>query len=497
MKILIIQTARLGDIYLMWPAVRGLKRLNPQAQIHVLVRETYAQALVGLEDVEQIHKIPSQMWIQGLADYKLASAQSKEDSDLTFLDSTVFSAVSGLVDQLKQENFDQVINMGFSPMSSWLTKAASTEQSQVVGYSRTPDGFLAIPDAMSAYFYAQVGPDRPNRFHLAEIFATLCKVDLVESDWRTPVLPSNELELPEEFIAVHVGGSEVHKMVSVSKWISIFAQLRKLRPVQIVLIGGKIEKPIAAQLESSVPEGEIINLVGEIDLPQSMSVLKKARLLIGPDSAPIHMASLTQTPVLNLSLGQVKHWETGPRAQGSVVLSATNETDLASDTVADLIMRLLHGMRLPLDCIQAAPGTPSYTGGSSPEKDFEWHLCEAIYMGKDFPVPVDSLFIEGIKRLAEVNQLLLEQTKAVKSSEDLKKRSGIMERCEEVIETVAKLVPSLVPLVRWYMTEKVRIGPAGLAEVVTQNLEIQNLLQGVLDIYLPQGDSGYQAEKEL
>lgn len=496
MKILIIQTARLGDIYLMWPAVRGLKRLNPQAQIHVLVRETYAQALVGLEDIQEVHKIPSQLWIQGLAELKLGGL-SDQESVSSFLDSTAFSAVSGLVDKLKAENFDQVINMGFSPLSSWLTKASSNENSEVAGYSRTQDGYLAIPDAMSAYFYAQVGSDRPNRFHLAEIFATLCKVDLIQSDWRSPFPPGLEIELPEEFIAVHVGGSEVHKMVSVSKWISIFSQLRKLRPVQIVLIGGKNEKPIAAQLESSVPEGEIINLVGEIDLPQSMAVLQKARLLVGPDSAPIHMASLTQTPVLNLSLGQVKYWETGPRAQGSVVVSAANETDLASDTVADLIMRVLHGMRLPVDCIQTAPGTPSYTGASSPEKDFEWQLCEAIYMGKDFPAPIDPLFIEGIKRLAEVNQLLLEQTKAVKGAEDLKKRSGIMERCEEVIETVAKLVPSLVPLVRWYMTEKVRIGPADLAKVVTQNLEIQNLLQGVLDIYLPQGDSGYQAEKEL
>lgn len=488
MKILIIQTTRLGDIYLMWPAVRALRRSQPLAEIHVLVRETYSGALTGLSEIDQIHEIPSK---------ELFSQLLTTSADDSFLNSAVYQNISVFLDRLRSENFDQIVNMSFSPVSSEITHYLTNEQTQVAGYTRQADGYLSLPDSMSAYFYAQVGFDRPNRFHIAEIFASMMNLDLLPEDWKSPELPQAPNYLPAEYIAVHVGGSEAHKTLSVSKWISILSQIRKLRPVKIVLIGSKSEKMKADQVEAAAHADEVINLVGELTLLETMSVLKGARCLIGPDSAPIHMAALTQTPVLNLSVGRVKFWETGPRSMNSVVLPAENETDLPSDVVADMMMRLLHGHRLPMGTIETAPGTPSYTGGSNAEKDFDWQLTEAIYLGKDFPVPLDPLFVEGVRRLDEVNHFLIEQLSAIGSQEALQKRAGLLDRSEEIIETVAKLVPSIIPLVRWYMTEKVRIGPGSIQDIVLKNLETQNLLQGVIDIYKPDPTGAPVSEKEL
>lgn len=488
MKILIIQTARLGDIYLMWPALRALRRQQPEAEIHVLARETYAAAFEGLTAIDHVHALSTKSILGNLL-------TSSDDESL--LSSKSFSELSDFLNVLKAENFDKVINMSFSPVSSEITYFVSHPTTEVIGYSRQNDGYLAIPDAMSAYFYAQVGYDRPNRFHLAEIFASLCGLDLISSDWSAPELPVVPFALPTEYIAIHVGGSEAHKTLSVSKWISILSQIRKLRPVKIVLIGSKAEKMKAAQLEAAADADEVLNLVGELKLLETMNVLKGARCLIGPDSAPIHMAALTQTPVLNLSVGKVKYWETGPRSAGSLVLSAENETDLASDVVADLMMRLLHNHRVPLGTIEAVPGTPSYTCSSTPALDFEWDLTQAIYLGKDFPEPQDPLFLEGVRRLNEVNSFLIEQLSAIASKEALQKRAGLLDRSEEIIETIAKLVPSVIPLVRWYMTEKVRIGPGSIQDIVVKNLETQNLLQGVLDIYRVDPVSSPISEKEL
>lgn len=488
MKILIIQTARLGDIYLMWPAIRALRRSQPMAEIHVLARESYAGALEGLAEVDVVHRISSRELFE-----KLLSASVDE----SLLNSAVFIQLTEQLESLKSLNFDKVVNMSFSPVSSELTYFISSPDTEVVGYSRQSDGYLAIPDSMSAYFYAQVGYDRPNRFHLAEIFASMMGLDLLPSDWSSPALPTISVNLPNEYVAVHVGGSEAHKTLSVSKWISILAQMRKLRPVKIALIGSSSEKMKAAQVEAAADENEIINLVGELSLLETMSVIKGARCLIGPDSAPIHMASLVQTPVLNLSVGRVKFWETGPRSANSIVLPADNETDLPSDVVADMMMRLLHGHRLPMGTIESAPGTPSYVGASKKDSDFDWQLTEAIYLGKDFPVPQDPLFLEGVRRLDEVNQFLIEQLSAIGSKESLERRAGLLDRSEEIIETIAKLVPSVIPLVRWYMTEKVRIGPGSIQDIVIKNIETQNLLQGVLDLYKPEPAGSPVSEKEL
>lgn len=488
MKILILQTTRLGDIYLMWPALRALRRSEPHAEIHVLARASFSAALEGLTAIDKVHHLPTKSVLGGLL-------TSSDDQPLT--ESAAYKELGEFLDMVRAENYDKVINMSFSPASSEMTHYLAGANAEIIGYTRQTDGYLAIPDSMSAYFYAQVGYDRPNRFHIAEIFASMCGLDLIAEDWACPELPVIPIALPTEYVVLHVGGSEAHKSLSVSKFISILSQIRKLRPVRIVLIGSVAEKMKADQVEAAAPEGEIINLCGELGLLETMNVLKGARCLIGPDSAPVHMAALTQTPVLNLSVGRVKYWETGPRSQGSIVLTAANETELASDVVADMMMRLLHNHRVPMGTIQAGAGTPSYSGKSDPAADFEWDLTQAIYLGKDFPVPQDPLFLEGVRRLNEVNTFLIEQLSSIGSKEALERRAGLLERSEEIIETIAKLVPSIIPLVRWYMTEKVRIGPGSLQDIVLKNLETQNLLQGVLDLYKVDPTPGPNSEKEL
>lgn len=478
MKILILQLARLGDIYQSWPALRGLRRLHPEAEIHVLTRPRFAEAWNGLEAVDRIHQLPTAEILQ--------AAIEEEWREGSLLDHPALQRIAREIDTLRKENFDQVINLTFSPLSSYLTHALAGREARVTGYTRFADGYLNLPDDMSAYFYAQVGYDRPNRFHLCEIFGTLCEVDLLPEDWRAPELPEPPADLPTEYICAHIGASEAHKAISVSKWISILSQIRKLRPIPVVLIGAPSERTRAEQIESGAPGGEVIHRAGKTSLLETMTILKNARLLIGPDSAPVHMAAFVGCPVLNLSLGRVKFWETGPRSAGSVVLPAESEDDLPSDVVADYVFRMLHNQRLPFGTIESSPGAPSFTGGASSESEFEWRLLKAIYLGGEFPVPKDPLFFEAIKQLNEVNRFMLDHLDALKSPKDLPKRAGLLERGEEIIETVAKLVPSVIPIVRWYKTEKVRIGPESFDVIRRRNLEIQRLFQGLIEVYCPE-----------
>lgn len=481
MRILVLQLARLGDIYQAWPALRGLRRNHPDAEIHVLAREKFAGALQGLEAIDVVHILPTQEILSSALDDETAALEK----------------VSQLTTGLAARGWDWIINLTFSPVSSYLAHTLQGEVTKLTGYTRFPDGYLAIPDAMSAYFYAQVGSGRPNRYHLAEIFATLCEVDIVPADWRPPELPELPVELPSEFVAVHIGGSEGHKALSVSKWISVLSNLRKLRPIPLVIIGAAAEKQIGEQIRSVAPDGEILNCAGDLTLMQSMALIQKARLLIGPDSGPIHMASLTGTPVLNLSLGQVKYWETGPRSLGSVVLCGETEDDLPSDQIADFVMRMLQQQRLPLGTIETSPGAPSFTGHTTTEEEFSWNLLRAIYQGEPFPTPIDDLFPSGLQQLDDVNRFMIETLSNVRDAQDLQRKAALLDRGEEIIETIAKLVPSLIPIVRWYQTEKIRVGPGSIEEIRQKNLETQMLLQGLIEVYRPPADPISSKESEV
>jgi heptosyltransferase-3 len=476
MKILILELARLGDIFQTWPALRGLRRLYPEAQIEVLSRGRYEAALQGLEVINKIRLLPTRDLMEPLVEPQMDVKQAH-------------ARISAFVAELKSEKFDWILNFTFSPFSSYLTHAISHPHTKVSGYTRTSDGFLSIPDDMSAYFYAQAGVQRPNRFHLADIFATLAGVDLTDEDWRPPQGLSKAADAPE--VLLHVGASENKKQISPVKWATIINQLKKLNPVHIGLIGAANETSIADQIMSSIPAENVTNYVGRTQLSDVFSLIAGARLVVGADSAPMHMASLTGTPCVNLSLSTVNFWETGPRAAGSIVLRGQDETDLASDKVAQAIQRALTGGKQDLSVIQVQKGSPSYWALQPKEAEFQWNLLRAIYMGEDFPATDNSMFRDGIAKLSDINTLMIEQMEQLQKGTEISKVAGIIDRGEEIIDTVGKLVPSLSPLIRWYQTEKVRIGPDEQAKLLEKSLHIQNLLQKVLDLYLESfGSSG-------
>ncbi len=469
MKILVLELARLGDIFQSWPALRALKRMHPQAQIEVLSRARYQAALEGLDVISKRRVLPTQDFIAPLLEEQLDVKLAHE-------------RMSAFVEELKNEKYDWILNFSFSPFSSYLTHAISHETTRVTGYSRTADGFLAIPDDMSAYFYAQVGVNRPNRYHLADIFATMAGVDLTAADWQGPQGPSVMQNIPQ--VLIHIGASEGKKMISPVKWATIINQFLKISDLQVGLIGVASESAMAEQITSSVAEGRVVNFVGKTNVKELFAMIRQARLVVGADSAPMHMASLTRTPCVNLSLASVNFWETGPRAPGSAVLRGADESEFASDKVANVMKKALNGEKQELSVAIVQEGTPSYWCLEPKNADFQWNFLRAIYMSEDFPANESALFRDGIVKMADINSLMIEQMENVKRGTDLARVAGIMDRGEEIIQTIGQLVPTLSPLVRWYQTEKIRIGPDTQEKLLERSLHIQNLLQKVLLLYL-------------
>lgn len=472
MKILVLELARLGDIYQSWPALRALKRTQPQARITVLTRERYKAALDGLSVVDSTRILPSQDFIRPMLEpgFDIQSAHEK---------------VGEFVQELRNEKFDWIINFSFSPLSSYLVHAIADKQTRLSGYSRTDDGFLMIPDDMSAYFYAQVGVDRPNRYHLAEVFGTMVGADLNSTDWAPPLGYRRLQNSPE--VLIHIGASETKKAISPIKWITIINQFMKLfedpQAIRLGLIGAASEVGIAEQIMSSVPEGAIENFVGKTDLRELFERIGSASLLVGADSAPMHMASLTATPCLNLSLKSVNFWETGPRAPRSIVMRGSDDTDFASDRVAQAMRKILMNEKPDLQMFSVQEGAPSYWGLEPRGQDFQWKLLKAIYMNESFPLNSSPLYRDGIQKLDDINRLMMDQLQNIQNGTAIAKVGSILDRGEEIIETISRLVPDLSPLIRWYTTEKIRLGPDDHESLVRKSLEIHTTFQKVLDLY--------------
>lgn len=469
MKILILQLARLGDIYLTWPVVRAIKRNHPGAEIHMLVRQRFEGATIGLSELDQVHVLPNRLILEPLVN---------ERPDLE----ASCCRLEGFLETLQGYQFDEVINFSFSPVSSYLTHFMQSWGVRAVGYTRHSDGYLNFADEVSAYFHAQVGPDKSNRCHLSDIFASMLGITLEESDWQTQVPDSNE---NGPSFVVHIGASEMHKRLTQDEYAQLVQGLHQNYPNhQVILIGSKQEQRLGDYIKQRAPVSQVANLVGKTELQDLFQLIAGAEMFIGCDSGPMHIASLTNTMTFNISIGHVNFWETGPKAHFSYISQQPKQAEMRDmKIVLAQISGLLKGV-VATDLVVRGGGIESYQIPSElPESQFAWKLVQAMYLGGDYPVLDHFQVYQGLQKIQEVNQLLLEQYRKV-TLDSATELNQVVVEADQILQNISRNIPALRPIIDWMMTEKIRISPSGFEQVKADTLRIHQNLAVMLKHYI-------------
>lgn len=470
MKTLVIQLARLGDIYMTWPVVRALKDQDPQGTVDILVRPRFASACMGLESLNQVHFFPTQDFLEPLTTH-----QDLKGS---------LAVVDSFLEKLKSQNYDRVINLSYSEVSSYVVSFLDQPQMQVMGYSRHSDGFLHLKDDVSRYFWAQVGPGGFNQIHLIDLLAGTAGVELHSDNFKSP-----QIELKARFsfpyYVVHVGGSESHKRLSADFWIQIIDCLLKESPEsQVVLVGAEAEKGIADRILQAT-QVRVINLVGQTQIIDLFSILKYGQGLLGGDSVPMHMVPFVNQRAFCFSVGEVNPFETGPITSSSWILRAQSENSWSFGRVKEAVRSWVRHETPPQNFPNLLVAGEQFPRVQlmQPQKNFSWDLLKAIYMGEAFPVAEDLNFYRGALRMYEAAHV---------SFQNLKKRdqiksdmlTALLDRIDEVLGKIATEVPDLYPLFRWYQAEKTRIAPGRYHEMVEDQKLIVAMFQNLLRNYL-------------
>ncbi|MCB0367090.1 MAG: glycosyltransferase family 9 protein [Bdellovibrionaceae bacterium] len=496
MKILITQLARFGDIYQSWPTIRAVKRKYPQAEVHLLVRKRFAAALEGVGIECTVHQMDTAHLLEPVYGVRTSTGAS-------------LRRLSEWVDRLGEIGFDEIINLSFSPFSSYLSRSLSRENTVVRGYTRFDDGFLAIPDDASAYFYAQVGVGRHNRVHLAELFASVAEVDVQDSDWtlldyqRNPgqkdrIFESHEIPTRDPYLVLHVGASDSHKTLSAERWSATCRRLLQWWQGRIILVGSPSEVLIGQRILEGVCSSRVHSLVGKTRLSELFPLLSSARIVIGGDSVVMQMASLAQVECLNVSFPTVNFWETGPKEPGSRILLVGGSQAPNPESMAKEIWHLLEGLTPEGDVAFATGESPVWFehSGISANTEFSWDLIRAIYLGADFPAPPSTLAVHGFHRIYELAELAIAQIEVIHNEGARAVAAEILGQVDGLMGSVRRMVPDLDPLISWFETEKIRIGPSSVVELAEQTRRIFESLKMVASLYMGREGIGIHGLEE-
>ena len=334
----------------------------------------------------------------------------------------------------------------------------------MTGYTRYNDGHLNIPDDASAYFFAQVGVGKSNRHHVTELFAAVAGIDLLPADFTNHLSP--DATASNGGVLVHVGASSAAKVYAPELWVEALRTLRRTFEGQLTLIGSSAEREIGETICRQLQNANVQNKIGQTSLSELKALIASADLLIGSDSAPIHIAALSGTVVLNLSSSAVNFWETGPLSVGSRVLFSADLQNLNPSLVAAEALHLLKGSPPTAQCAERTGLLEPYVLHGLRYEDHAWRLINALYSGAPYPAFESRADLLAIRRLAELAELALAQLDRWDDTRPSNLAVSILEQVDQLIPEVGRLNPQVDPLVQWFQTERLRIPPGAVEAIL-------------------------------
>lgn len=271
--ILVLQMQRMGDLIMSFPLLGWLARAYPGHPVWTVAEPHFFSELQPLAPAT------------------------------TFFPPEAHTGMRGI-------RFHSIINLSHRPDAAHIAGKLSTERrfgAHMAGDGTYIDGFWAL------YRAAIVQNNRHNAFHWGD----LNLLDHIQGG-ALPHQHALHRDATQNRIGIFVGASEEEKRPDPAFFGALAKALvhKGLRPV---LLGGPDDAALgqAAAMAAGIPEA---NLCGRFSLSALAEVMRDLVLCITPDTGPMHLAAWLGTPVLNLSMGTVHAWETGPSASGHHVL---------------------------------------------------------------------------------------------------------------------------------------------------------------------------------
>ncbi len=205
--------------------------------------------------------------------------------------------------QLAQQPYKAVINLSHRPDAAILAGNVQAEE-RYGAYTQNGTTFLGGDWAL--YRASIVHNNRYNLFHWSDLY-------LLDHIQNAKIPPWNVTTTPQPrdgTIGIFVGASEPEKRPCAEHFAAIATKLSR-KGYKTVFLGGPNDVSFGRKVESlSTLKGA--SLCGRFSVEQLALVLQSLSLFITPDTGPMHLAAWVNTPTINISLGPVNPWETGP-----------------------------------------------------------------------------------------------------------------------------------------------------------------------------------------
>ena len=317
-QVLIINITRMGDLIQMIPLLGRLEEEWPGVKIDLIIDQEFAHVATLLPGIRQVLAYD----FQQLMDESRVKAR-----DVVSL----YQDLAHWAQPLLQVGYDRIVNLTFNRRSAFLVKYFGCVDER--GMTTTDDGIFIVRNSWMKYFLDFHAYRQVNRFNIVDLYALggsgpgsfhpiRLSVTNEQEDWARRLLQQSGT--PEIWVAVQVGASDPMKAWRPEYFGQLMAHLCMDRNIGFVLIGTKKEEPAMKKAvlgyQQAGGQGILCDAVGKTSISELIALLQQCQLMVTNDTGPMHMAVGVETSVLNVSVGHVDFWETGPFGPGHWVV---------------------------------------------------------------------------------------------------------------------------------------------------------------------------------
>lgn len=290
-RVLVIQTAFLGDVILASPIWENLHQQFPEAQIDVVVKKGNETLLAEHPFLNQVYTFDKRQKLKNLWN---------------------------LGKQLRQQRYELVINLQRFASSGVLTMLAKGKESR--GFEKNP---------LSLFFSKRYQHELKGGWHEVDRNLQLIADLLTQPKKRPQLYPTlSDMERISSFqtqtyYCLAPTSVWFTKQAPKKIWLELIEKLTSTE-VKIYLLGAPADHAYLEEIRQAVPKLEVQNLAGQLTLLQSAALMSGAQRNFVNDSGPLHLASATNAPVSVFFCSTVPAFGFGPLSDDSKIIEVSN-----------------------------------------------------------------------------------------------------------------------------------------------------------------------------
>lgn len=291
-RILVIQTAFIGDAILGTALLEKLYQDYPDAKLDYLVRK-------GNESLFEGHPFSNEVLVWDKSDSKYAGLWK-------------------MLKQIRSKNYDAVYNIQRYAASGILTGLSGA--SKRVGYKSNPFSFLFTESVEHRF-----GKGFESVHEVERVLDLYSKGEKVKPRLYPKPISNGVIGLGgKPFVTIAPASVWFTKQFPVSKWVEFINGIPA--ELEVVLIGGPSDSTIAEEISKSVSR-KVQNLTGKLKLLETAALMKKAKMNYANDSAPVHLASAVNAPITEIFCSTVPEFGFTPLSDNSNVVQTDKKLD--------------------------------------------------------------------------------------------------------------------------------------------------------------------------